>query len=65
MMDDSSSFDGAGFFESYISDLKDAIDSLDYREINQLITMVLATRDADASIHFLGNGGSAATPSHS
>ena len=51
MMDDSSSFDGAGFFESYISDLKDAIDSLDYREINQLITMVLATRDADASIH--------------
>ena len=64
-MDDSSSFDGAGFLEFYISDLKRALDHLDHRAVDELISMVLDTRAADGSIHFLGNGGSAATPSHS
>ena len=64
-MDDYSSFNGAEFFDSYISDLKNAIDGLEYYEVNQLISMVIDTRSNDGSIHFIGNGGSAATPSHS
>ena len=65
MMDENTSFDGAAFLHSYISDLKSALEAIDEDTVATLIRMVLDTRSADGSIHFLGNGGSAATPSHS
>ena len=65
MMDENTSFDGAGFLHSYILDLKSALDAIDEDTVATLLRMVLDTRSTDGSIHFLGNGGSAATPSHS
>ncbi len=53
------------FVETYLEDLKSAIDSITLSDIDGLVTRVLHTRSRGASIHFIGNGGSAATPSHS
>ena len=53
------------FLESYLLDLKSAIDSITVADVDGLVSRVLSTRSAGGSIHFIGNGGSAATPSHS
>ena len=53
------------FVDSYLQDLKSAIDSITSDDIDGLVSRVLHSRSCGASIHFIGNGGSAATPSHS
>lgn len=53
------------FVHTYLHDLKLAIDSISTSDIEGLISRVIFTRDKGGSIHFIGNGGSAATPSHS
>ncbi|MEC7706570.1 MAG: SIS domain-containing protein [Candidatus Thermoplasmatota archaeon] len=58
-------FDFKGFADSYISDLKNALDSLPRGPLERFWELVGDARDSGACIHFIGNGGSAATPSHS
>jgi len=53
------------FVDSYIADLKQALDGLSRDSLSEFWKMVESTRTRDGSIHFIGNGGSAATPSHS
>ena len=53
------------FVDSYIADLKQALDGLSRGPLREFWKMVESTRARDGSIHFIGNGGSAATPSHS
>ena len=60
-----SGFSIGPFVDSYLQDLKTAIDSISTRDIEGLVSRVIHSRSCGASIHFIGNGGSAATPSHS
>ena len=53
------------FANSYLADLKSTLDNLPKTEISDLYTMVLDACKRGATVHFIGNGGSAATPSHS
>ena len=53
------------FVDSYIADLKQALDGLSRESLREFWSMVESTRANDGSVHFIGNGGSAATPSHS
>ena len=53
------------FADSYISDLKGALDSLPRDSLEKFWKMVEHAYESGACIHFIGNGGSAATPSHS
>jgi len=64
-MTGSDEFNLDSFVHSYLSDLKSAIDTITIDEIEGLVSRVINTRSAGGSIHFIGNGGSAATPSHS
>ena len=59
------SFEFDEFVDSYIADLKQALDGLSRGSLREFWKMVESTRAGDGSIHFIGNGGSAATPSHS
>ena len=59
------SFDFDEFADSYIADLKQTLDDLPRGPLREFRRMVESTRTNDGSIHFIGNGGSAATPSHS
>ena len=59
------SFEFDEFVDSYIADLKQALDGLSRGSLREFWKMVESTRTRDGSIHFIGNGGSAATPSHS
>ena len=59
------SFEFDEFVNSYIADLKQALDGLSRGSLREFWKMVESTRAHDGSIHFIGNGGSAATPSHS
>ena len=58
-------FDFDEFVDSYIADLKQALDGLPRDSLREFWSMVESTRANDGSVHFIGNGGSAATPSHS
>ncbi len=53
------------YVDSYIADLKQALDGLHRESLREFWSMVESTRASDCSVHFIGNGGSAATPSHS
>lgn len=53
------------FFESYIDDLKKSIDSLDQDILFKIIQKIMDTKRKNGFIYLMGNGGSAATPSHS
>ena len=58
-------FDFEEFADSYISELKMALDSLPRGPLEQFWQMVKQAQESNSCIHFIGNGGSAATPSHS
>ena len=58
-------FDFSEFMDSYVSDLSRALNALDRDSIGQLYTEMLQVMDNGGKVHFIGNGGSAATPSHS
>ena len=57
--------DFRAFLLSYQSDLVNAIESLEVDIIKQLVDDVLDVMDNGGTIHFIGNGGSSGTPSHS
>tara|TARA_B100000676_G_C17529866_1_gene557082 strand:+ start:47 stop:616 length:570 start_codon:yes stop_codon:yes gene_type:complete len=59
------SFDFNEFADSYISNLKEALDSLPRSNLEQFWKLVEQAHESNSCIHFIGNGGSAATPSHS
>ncbi|HJM24695.1 MAG TPA: SIS domain-containing protein [Candidatus Thalassarchaeaceae archaeon] len=58
-------FDFTEFAESYASSLVATIENLPITQIEKFWIMVEKTREAGATVHFIGNGGSAGTPSHS
>lgn len=58
-------FELNGFMENYLSDLKNALSELDKSIIMALIEDIEGVMDSGNTIHFIGNGGSAGTPSHS
>ena len=62
---ETANFEFDEFVDSYIADLKTALDGIPRASLKEFWKLVERTRSADGSIHFLGNGGSAATPSHS
>jgi D-sedoheptulose 7-phosphate isomerase len=57
--------DFSTFLDAYKGDLIDAINALNQTDLNQLTNEILSVMDNGGTIHFIGNGGSAATPSHS
>ena len=58
-------FDFSDFAKSYISDLKLALENIPMDSLEAFWNLVEITRKEGGSVHFIGNGGSAATPSHS
>jgi D-sedoheptulose 7-phosphate isomerase len=58
-------FDFDSFVDGYVADLSRALTSLSKRDLEALYNQVLAVIDGGGTVHFIGNGGSAATPSHS
>ncbi len=50
---------------TYLSDLKNAFSEIDLDMISSVIELVECVMDSGNTIHFIGNGGSAGTPSHS
>lgn len=59
------SFDFADFMRGYVTDLSHALHALSPSALGSLYQMMLDTIDSGCKVHFIGNGGSAATPSHS
>tara|TARA_B110000438_G_scaffold27802_1_gene26738 strand:- start:471 stop:1061 length:591 start_codon:yes stop_codon:yes gene_type:complete len=58
-------FDFSEFMDGYIADLSRALSALSRESVGQLYTEMLQVMDNGGKVHFIGNGGSAATPSHS
>jgi D-sedoheptulose 7-phosphate isomerase len=58
-------FDFQSFAESYIEDLRRTLSEMPIEELEKLHREVDSAIRNDSTIHFIGNGGSAATPSHS
>tara|TARA_B100001750_G_scaffold241169_1_gene252151 strand:+ start:1676 stop:2266 length:591 start_codon:yes stop_codon:yes gene_type:complete len=58
-------FDFTEFADSYISSLKKALDSLPRTPLEQFWKLVEDAYESNSCIHFIGNGGSGATASHS
>ena len=61
----SDTFDFEEFMDRYIADLSRALNSLSRESVGLLYTEMLQVMDGGGKVHFIGNGGSAATPSHS
>ena len=53
------------FADAYLTNLRQALDELPKDPLRAFWEQVEATRSEGGSVHFIGNGGSAATPSHS
>ena len=53
------------FAQDYLADLKVALDLLDLGQIHAFTVAVEGVMDNGGTVHFIGNGGSAGTPSHS
>ena len=58
-------FDFSEFMDSYVADLSRALNSLSRESVGMLFSEMLQVMDNGGKVHFIGNGGSAATPSHS
>ena len=58
-------FDFSEFMDSYVTDLSRALNSLSRDSVGLLYAEMLRVMDDGGKVHFIGNGGSAATPSHS
>lgn len=52
------------YIDNYFELLKNTIDSLDRKELETFINLLLSTRDKGKHIYIMGNGGSGATASH-
>lgn len=60
-----SAFDFDDFVSDYIADLRTALEALPAQPLAELVDAVRTVWDAGGQVHFIGNGGSAGTPSHS
>ena len=58
-------FDFESFAEGYLSDLRRTLSEVSKSQIEALWDELNAVAERGCSIHMIGNGGSAATPSHS
>ena len=58
-------FDFTEFAEAYASSLVETIGNLPMSQIEEFWHLVENARNSGATVHFIGNGGSAGTPSHS
>ena len=58
-------YDFEDFMDGYIADLSRALNALSRESVGLLYTEMLQVMDDGGKVHFIGNGGSAATPSHS
>ena len=58
-------FDFEEFMDGYIADLSRALNALSRESVGLLYAEMLQVMDGGGKVHFIGNGGSAATPSHS
>ena len=58
-------FDFQDFAGGYLEDLQRTLEELSRDDLESLYHEVVSAIGRDATIHFVGNGGSAATPSHS
>ena len=58
-------FDFKNFANSYFKDLISTISEFPMEQLEEFWKLVEKTRDSGRTIHFIGNGGSAGTPSHS
>ncbi len=56
--------DPAAFASAYIDYLSEVLKGIDVSAISRFIQTLLDARDRDATVFFIGNGGSAATASH-
>ncbi len=52
------------FAQKYLEYIQTVVRNIDSVEVGQFIELLLAARERDAAIFFIGNGGSAATASH-
>ena len=52
------------FAQAYVSYLTGVLKNIDTKEIAKLIELLIAARENQSTIFFIGNGGSAATASH-
>ncbi|HJM13398.1 MAG TPA: SIS domain-containing protein [Candidatus Thalassarchaeaceae archaeon] len=58
-------FEFRKFAESYFESLVQTVKEMPILELEEFWQMVETTRESGATVHFIGNGGSAGTPSHS
>jgi len=61
----SETYDFNGFIDSYVADLVKTLISLDKDALENFASAVEDVMDHGGTVHFIGNGGSAGTPSHS
>ena len=52
-------------FKEYIEDIKIALDSINHINLKKIIDEIMKVKKNNHVVYLLGNGGSAATPSHS
>ncbi|MBO57994.1 MAG: hypothetical protein CMA77_03245 [Euryarchaeota archaeon] len=62
---DMTNIDFDAFLRDYKDDLSDALESIDTPSIQKIVEHVISILDSGGTIHLIGNGGSAGTPSHS
>ena len=58
-------FDFTEFARSYAASLTDTLEKLPFSSMKKLWEIVERAREQGSTVHFIGNGGSAGTPSHS
>tara|TARA_B100000929_G_scaffold74248_1_gene57729 strand:- start:1035 stop:1604 length:570 start_codon:yes stop_codon:yes gene_type:complete len=58
-------FDFDSFAKDYIGDLRRTLADVSLEQIQALLSELTAVGERGGSVHMIGNGGSAATPSHS
>ena len=59
------SFNFSDFSKDYISDLTSTLEKLPISTLEEIWSIIEDARNSENTIHLIGNGGSAGTPSHS
>ena len=59
------SFNFSDFSENYISGLTSTLENLSIPTLEEIWSIIEDARNSDRTVHLIGNGGSAGTPSHS
>ncbi|MBD51500.1 MAG: phosphoheptose isomerase [Euryarchaeota archaeon] len=59
------SFNFSNFSKDYISDLTSTLEKLSITTLEEIWNIIEDARNSERTVHLIGNGGSAGTPSHS